>query len=61
MSTVRVRYIVNAVGTFISYYCQHLDFHKELQPAPIFTTLSRGDLRHLLNAPSGVGAAVRPS
>ena len=53
MSTVRVRYIVNAVDTVITFYCQHLEFHKDMHPAPIFATLSRGDLRHLLSAPSG--------
>lgn len=27
-----------------------------MHPAPIFATLSRGDLRHLLNAPSQAGS-----
>lgn len=44
------------VDTVITFYCQHLDFHKEMHPAPIFATLSRGDLRHLLNAPSQAGS-----
>jgi len=50
-----VRYIVNDVDTAIRFYCQHLDFHEEMHPAPVFAILRRGDLRLLLSAPSGQG------
>jgi catechol 2,3-dioxygenase-like lactoylglutathione lyase family enzyme len=52
---VSVRYIVNDVDTAITFYCQHLDFHEEMHPAPVFAILRRGDLRLLLSAPSGQG------
>lgn len=52
---VSVRYIVNDVNTAIAFYCQHLDFHEEMHPAPVFAILRRGDLRLLLSAPSGQG------
>jgi catechol 2,3-dioxygenase-like lactoylglutathione lyase family enzyme len=55
MSAVSVRYIVNDVDTAIAFYCQHLDFHEEMHPAPPFAILSRGDLRLLLSAPSRMG------
>jgi catechol 2,3-dioxygenase-like lactoylglutathione lyase family enzyme len=53
MSTVQVRYIVNDVDAAIAFYTQHLGFHEDLHPAPIFAMLSRGDLRLVLSAPSG--------
>jgi catechol 2,3-dioxygenase-like lactoylglutathione lyase family enzyme len=52
---VSVRYIVNDVDTAITFYCQHLGFHEEMHPAPVFAILRRGDLRLLLSAPSGQG------
>ena len=55
MATVSVRYIVNDVDAAITFYCQHLGFHEDMHPAPTFAMLSRGDLRLVLSAPSGVG------
>lgn len=56
MATVSVRYIVEDVGEAISFYTRHLGFGVELNPAPGFAVLSRGDLRLLLNAPGAGGA-----
>jgi catechol 2,3-dioxygenase-like lactoylglutathione lyase family enzyme len=56
MSTVQVRYIVNDVDAAIAFYTQHLGFHEDMHPAPIFAMLSRGDLRLVLSAPSGPNA-----
>ncbi|CAN5749661.1 VOC family protein [soil metagenome] len=56
MATVSVRYIVEDVGEAISFYTRHLGFAGELNPAPGFAVLSRGDLRLLLNAPGAGGA-----
>lgn len=56
MSTVSVRYIVNDVEAAIAFYTKHLDFKIDLHPAPGFATLSRGNLRLLLNAPGAGGA-----
>jgi catechol 2,3-dioxygenase-like lactoylglutathione lyase family enzyme len=55
MATVSVRYIVNDVDAAIDFYRQHLGFREEMHPAPTFAILSRGDLRLLLSAPSGLG------
>jgi catechol 2,3-dioxygenase-like lactoylglutathione lyase family enzyme len=53
MATVSVRYIVNDVDEAIAFYCQQLDFHEEMHPAPTFAMLSRGDLRLVLSATGG--------
>jgi catechol 2,3-dioxygenase-like lactoylglutathione lyase family enzyme len=56
MATVSVRYIVNDVDEAITFYCQQLDFHEEMHPAPTFAMLSKGDLRLTLSAPGrGLG------
>lgn len=56
MATVSVRYIVEDVEEAIDFYTRHLGFGVELNPAPGFAVLSRGDLRLLLNAPGAGGA-----
>jgi catechol 2,3-dioxygenase-like lactoylglutathione lyase family enzyme len=60
MATVSVRYIVDDIDAAISFYTQHLGFDLDLHPAPTFAILSRGDLRLLLNAPTGPGGAAQP-
>jgi predicted enzyme related to lactoylglutathione lyase len=60
MTTVTVRYIVADVETAIAFYTQYFDFEIELNPAPGFAQLSRGNLRLLLNTPSGPGGAAQP-
>ena len=55
MTTVSVRYIVNDVDEAIAFCCQHLGFHEEMHPAPVFAMLTRGDLRLLLSSPAGPG------
>lgn len=51
-----VRYIASDVATTAQFYADHLDFTIDMQPAPGFAMLSRGDLRLLLNAPGAGGA-----
>ncbi len=60
MATVSVRYIVNDVDAAVTFYTQNLGFIIEMRPAPTFATLSRGDLRLLLNASTGPGGAAQP-
>ncbi len=55
MATVSVRYIVHDVDAAIAFYCNRLGFDENMHPAPTFAMLSRGDLRLVLSAPSGVG------
>jgi catechol 2,3-dioxygenase-like lactoylglutathione lyase family enzyme len=56
VATVSVRYIVDDVKKAVSFYTEHLGFNVEMNPAPGFAMLSRGDLRLLLNAPGAGGA-----
>lgn len=51
-----VRYIVGDVEQAIDFYRDLLGFAVDMQPAPGFARLSRGDLVLLLNEP-GVGGA----
>jgi catechol 2,3-dioxygenase-like lactoylglutathione lyase family enzyme len=53
VATVSVRYIVDDVDAALAFYCRHLGFEKQMQPAPTFAMLTRGDLRLLLSAPGG--------
>ncbi|HEX2223415.1 MAG TPA: VOC family protein [Thermoanaerobaculia bacterium] len=55
-TTVSVRYIVNDVDAAIEFYTRHLGFRVDLHPAPGFASLSRGNLRLLLNKPGAGGA-----
>jgi predicted enzyme related to lactoylglutathione lyase len=56
MTLVSVRYIVDNVDAAIAFYTKHLDFRVDLHPAPGFASLSRGNLRLLLNEPGAGGA-----
>jgi predicted enzyme related to lactoylglutathione lyase len=60
MTTVSVRYIVGDVDTAITFYTQLLDFSIVLHPAPGFASLARGNLRLMLNTPTGAGGAAQP-
>jgi catechol 2,3-dioxygenase-like lactoylglutathione lyase family enzyme len=53
---VSVRYIVDDVDAAIPFYTDMLDFNVDMQFGP-FASLSRGDLRLLLNKPGGAGGA----
>jgi predicted enzyme related to lactoylglutathione lyase len=56
MTIVSVRYIVDNVDAAIAFYTKNLDFRVDLHPAPGFASLSRGNLRLLLNEPGAGGA-----
>jgi catechol 2,3-dioxygenase-like lactoylglutathione lyase family enzyme len=56
MTAVSVRYIVDDVDEAIAFYTAHLGFRVDLHPAPGFASLSRGNLRLLLNTPGAGGA-----
>lgn len=55
-TVVTVRYIVNDVEAAIAFYTKFLAFEVEQHPAPGFASLSRGNLRLLLNKPGAGGA-----
>src|SRR5688572_19526472 len=54
--SVSVRYIVNDVDAAIPFYVELLGFTLDIHPAPGFASLSKGDLRLLLNRPGAGGA-----
>jgi catechol 2,3-dioxygenase-like lactoylglutathione lyase family enzyme len=56
MSKVSVRYIVADVDEAIAFYTRNLGFELDIHPAPGFASVSRGDLRLLLNQPGAGGA-----
>lgn len=56
MTVVSVRYIVDDVDTAVEFYTRLLGFNLDLRPAPGFASLSRGNLRLLLNSPGAGGA-----
>jgi catechol 2,3-dioxygenase-like lactoylglutathione lyase family enzyme len=56
MSKISVRYIVADVDAAIRFYTEMLGFQVEMHPAPGFASLSKGDLRLLLNRPGAGGA-----
>jgi catechol 2,3-dioxygenase-like lactoylglutathione lyase family enzyme len=60
MTTVSVRYIVSDVDAAIAFYTQLLGFSVVFHPAPGFASLARGNLRLMLNIPSGTGGAAQP-
>jgi catechol 2,3-dioxygenase-like lactoylglutathione lyase family enzyme len=53
---VSVRYIVSDVDAAVAFYRELLDFQVDMHPGPGFATVSRGDLRLLLNRPGAGGA-----
>ena len=55
MASVSVRYIVDDVAAAIAFYCDKLDFHQVMHPAPSFAMLDRGELRLVLSAPNSQG------
>jgi len=56
MGKVSVRYIVSDVAAAVPFYRDLLGFQVDMQPAPGFARLSRGDLFLLLNQPGAGGA-----
>ena len=60
MTPVSVRYIVSDVDAAIAFYTQLLGFSVVLHPAPGFASLAHGNLRLMLNVPTGAGGAAQP-
>lgn len=56
------RYFVTDLDAAVSFYTRQLGFAEELQAAPAFAMLYRGDLRLLLSVPGqpGAGEPSRP-
>jgi catechol 2,3-dioxygenase-like lactoylglutathione lyase family enzyme len=56
MGRISVRYIVADVDAAIPFYTELLGFQVAMHPAPGFASLSKGDLKLLLNQPGAGGA-----
>jgi|SRR5688572_4551104 len=56
-----VRYFVHDIDEAIAFYGDRLGFEVDLHPGPGFAILSRGDLRLMLNVPTGGGGATQPT
>lgn len=57
MASVGVRYVVTDVAEAVAFYTGWLGFVVELDAAPGFAALTRGELRLLINATGGPGGA----
>ena len=55
-----VRYIVDDVAAAIDFYCTHLGFTLQSNPAPAFADVTHGPLRLLLSGPASSGARATP-
>jgi catechol 2,3-dioxygenase-like lactoylglutathione lyase family enzyme len=60
MGEVSVRYIVDDVEAAVGFYTGALGFTVAMRPDPRFAMLRLGDLRLLLNEPTGPGGAAQP-
>jgi catechol 2,3-dioxygenase-like lactoylglutathione lyase family enzyme len=58
--TVNVRYMISDVKQAAEFYTRHLGFAVELDAAPAFISVTRGDLRLLLSGPQSSGARPLP-
>lgn len=56
MNNVSIRYIVDDVDAAIPFYVEMLGFKVDMHPAPGFASLSKDNLRLLLNRPGAGGA-----
>ena len=57
---VSVRYIVDDVVAAVAFYTGHLGFSLQLDAAPAFASVTRGNLRLLLSGAASSGARPMP-
>lgn len=60
MSTVRVRYMINALDPAVSFYTKYLGFEVKQEAKPNFAMLTRGNLELVLSTNYGPGGAAKP-
>jgi predicted enzyme related to lactoylglutathione lyase len=58
LETVSVRYMVDDVQASVDFYLQMFDFEEQMNAAPAFASVTRGNLRLLLAGPAS--SAGRP-
>lgn len=59
MASVGVRYLVTDVAETVAFYTGWLGFVVEIDAAPNFAALTRGELRLLVNATGGPGGGAQ--
>ena len=59
-NSVSVRYIVNDVDAAVAFYTFHLGFHVEVNAAPAFASVARGNLRLHLSGERSSGGRPLP-
>jgi catechol 2,3-dioxygenase-like lactoylglutathione lyase family enzyme len=59
-AVVSVRYMIDDVEAAVAFYTNYLGFTLELNVAPAFAALSRGNLRLLLNGEKGLAGERCP-
>src|SRR5262245_34316924 len=60
MSTVSIRYMIDAVPPAITFYKTHLGFAVEHDAAPAFASVSRDGVRLLLSGKTSSGRRAMP-
>ena len=58
--TINVRYMIRDVKAAADFYKRHLGFEIEMDMAPAFISVTRGQLRLLLSGPQSSGARPLP-
>src|SRR5881394_3442063 len=59
-NAVSVRYIIDDVEAAVVFYTSHLGFHLEVDSAPAFASVVRGNLRLLLSGAESSGGRPLP-
>jgi catechol 2,3-dioxygenase-like lactoylglutathione lyase family enzyme len=58
--TVSVRYMIDDVGAAVAFYTRHLGFTLDVDAAPAFASVTRGNLRLLLSGEKSSGRQPLP-
>ncbi len=59
-NAVSVRYMIDDVDAAVAFYTNHLGFHLEVNSAPAFASVVRGNLRLLLSGAKSSGRRPLP-
>ena len=57
---VSIRYMIDDVGAAVAFYTHHFGFQFEVDSAPAFASVVRGNLRLLLSGPKSSGRQPLP-
>ena len=59
-NSISVRYMIDDVNAAVAFYTSHLGFHLEVDAAPAFAAVVRGNLRLLLSGAKSSGGRPLP-